>query len=85
MMSWEQLDKLNCIATDPAKSAKAKKSEIQDFMRMWSMLVHEGPDAWNYTPTWTDPNRPDIDPSTESVRARLPIPGQTGRTWYPGQ
>ena len=87
MLSWEQMDKLNEIATDGARSAEQRTSDIQDFMRTWGMLINEGPGSWDFTPNWNDcriPREPDIDASKASTRARLPIPGQVGRTVYPG-
>lgn len=88
MMNWDQTDKLNEIATDPTKSANAKKSEILHFMRLWAIEANTTSDGWDFTPDWSDPRiprEPVIDASSEATRARLPITGQTGRTWYPGQ
>lgn len=87
MLSWEQMDKLNEIATDASKIAEQRKADILDFMRLWGMLVNEGADSWDFTPNWDDnriPREPDIDAGKASTHARLPIPGQVGRTVYPG-
>lgn len=84
MMNWDQTDALNKISQDRTKSAKAKKSEILALMRNWGETVnYRGAYATNHALT-ADRPEPDIDPGTESTKARLSIPGQTGRTVYPG-
>lgn len=81
MMNWEQGDKLNEIAVDQTKSADDRKSEILRFMQAWGELVNcRACLPCNYALT----SEPVIDPSKESVKAKLSLVGQTGRTYYPG-
>jgi hypothetical protein len=87
MLSWEQMDKLNEIATNSDMTAECRTQVIRDFMCTWGMLVNEGANAWDYTPNWADPRiprEPVIDAGKASTHARIPIPGQVGRTVYPG-
>ena len=85
MMNWEKTDKLYAIANDPTMSTDARKSAIVEFMRYWSYDAnYRGAYACNAM-LYTDLDETDIDPSKEATKAKLPLPGQTGRTWYPGQ
>lgn len=86
MLSWEQMDKLNAIATDQDKSAEARASDIAAFMRTWGMLANEGANAWDYTPDWSSvaiPRETDIDPYAQS-KGGIALPGQPGHTYHPG-
>jgi len=87
MLSWEQMDRLNDIATDDCKTPDQRISDIRDFMALWGMLVNEGSDSWDFTPNWDDkriPREPVIDAGKASTHARIPIPGQIGHSVYPG-
>lgn len=81
MLSWDKTDKLNRIATNVDMTPEERIECIQAFWRKWGEDTnYRGAYAANTSLFGSD----DIDSGKECVRAKMPIPGQTGRTVYVG-
>lgn len=84
MLNWDQLDELHKIANNTAESATRRISDIQDKMAEWYGAVYSMPTMPAWMHSYPDDDIQVIDPSTEAVKAKMSIPGQTGRSVYVG-